>query len=89
MKNFGNCKITICELICRQIDNNSVVNLQSIQGIQNITSSPDGPFQRLTVHLLPDTDIKKDIIRIIGEINIESMVMRDPTLEEAYLSIIK
>ena len=29
------------------------------------------------------------VVRIIGEENIESIIMRDPTMEEAYLSIIK
>ncbi|GAI43937.1 unnamed protein product, partial [marine sediment metagenome] len=52
-------------------------------------SSFDGPLQRLTIHALPGTEFKIGVTKIIGEGNIESIVMRDPTLEEAYLSIIK
>jgi hypothetical protein len=46
-------------------------------------------LQRLTIHAAPGTEVKTNVTNIIGEGNIESIVMRDPTLEEAYLSVIK
>lgn len=82
-------KITVCEVICRQTEADVVEAVQSIQGIQHVISSFDGPLQRLTIHALPGTEFKIGVTKIIGEGNIESIVMRDPTLEEAYLSIIK
>ncbi|GAG96106.1 unnamed protein product, partial [marine sediment metagenome] len=82
-------KITVCEVICRQTEADVVEAVQSIQGIQHVISSFDGPLQRLTIHALPGTEFKIGVTEIIGEGNIESIVMRDPTLEEAYLSIIK
>jgi hypothetical protein len=39
--------------------------------------------------MLPGTEVKTGVTEILGEGNIESLVMRDPTLEEDYLSIIK
>jgi hypothetical protein len=49
----------------------------------------DGPIQRLTIHIKPGIQVKPAVIEILGESNIENCVLRDPTLEEAYLSIIK
>jgi ABC-2 type transport system ATP-binding protein len=82
-------KITVCEAICRQTGNDISGKIQELSGVQNIYTSQDGPLQRLTIHVLPGTEIKMAVVGIIGEANIESVVMRDPTLEEAYLSIIK
>lgn len=85
----GFSKITVCEVICRQSEVNIVEAVQAIEGIQRVIDSSDGPFQRLTIHALPGTEVKPGVTNIIGEGNLESIVMRDPTLEEAYLSIIK
>ena len=82
-------KIAVCELICRSSQSNIIPAVQAIQGIQHVNSIADGPIQRITIHMLPGTEIKSEVTEIIGEGNIESFVMRDPTLEEAYLSIIK
>ena len=81
--------ISVCEVICRQTGADVVAAVQSLPGIQRVISSSDGPSQRLTIQALPGTEVKSGVAKIIGEGNIESMVMRDPTLEEAYLSIIK
>jgi ABC-2 type transport system ATP-binding protein len=82
-------KIAVCELICRSSQSDVIQAVQAIQGIQHVASVEDGPIQRITIHMLPGTEIKAGVTEIIGEGNIESIVMRDPTLEEAYLSIIK
>jgi ABC-2 type transport system ATP-binding protein len=82
-------KITVCEAICRQTGNDVSVKIQELPGVQKVYTSQDGPLQRLTIHAVPGTEIKTAVAGIIGEANIESVIMRDPTLEEAYLSIIK
>jgi ABC-2 type transport system ATP-binding protein len=82
-------KIIVCEAICRQTATGSLEKVQAVTGVQRVNSSPDGPLQRLIIQATPGTEIKAKVIDIIGENNIESIVMRDPTLEEAYLSIIK
>lgn len=82
-------KISVCEVICRQSPANAVPAMQEIRGIQRVTAITDGPIQRITIHMLPGMDVKDEVTKILGEGNIDSYVMRDPTLEEAYLSIIK
>jgi ABC-2 type transport system ATP-binding protein len=82
-------KIIVCEAICRQAAAMSLEKIQALAGIQRVNSSSDGPLQRLTIHALPGTEVKPNVINILGEANVESIIMRDPTLEEAYLNIIK
>ena len=82
-------KIAVCEVICRNCEINAVEAVRAMPGIQQVTLSSDGPVQRLTIQTSPGTEVKGGIVKILGEGNIESIIMRDPTLEEAYLSIIK
>ncbi|HUT67488.1 MAG TPA: ATP-binding cassette domain-containing protein [Dehalococcoidales bacterium] len=82
-------KIAVCEVICRQSLVDAAEAVRAVSGIQRVISSSDGPFLRLTIHVHPGTEIKAGVVEILGEDNVESIVMRDPTLEEAYLSIIK
>jgi ABC-2 type transport system ATP-binding protein len=82
-------KITVLEVVLRQSQVDAVEKLVPVPGIERVTSSSDGPIQRLTIHTVPGTEAKTEATRILGEANIESFIMRDPTLEEAYLSIIK
>jgi ABC-2 type transport system ATP-binding protein len=86
-RSFSN--VAVCEVICRQSDVKTVESLRNIPDIQRVAAVPDGPLQRLTIHVLPGIEIKPSVTQVLGKDNIESIVMRDPTLEEAYLSIIK
>jgi hypothetical protein len=67
----------------------AIEKLTPIKGVERVTSGMDGPIQRLTIHTIPGTQLKGAVLGILGAENIESFIMRDPTLEEAYLSIIK
>ena len=49
--------------------------------------SVDGVFQRATVWVAGDVDIRDRIEETVGPQHIDSEVVREPTLEEAYLSI--
>ena len=82
-------KVAVLEVICRHSEVNAVEAVQAVRGVQRVISSSDGPLQRLTIHVLPGTEVKAEVTSILGASNIESVIMRDPTLEEAYLSIIK
>jgi ABC-2 type transport system ATP-binding protein len=82
-------KIEIIEVVMRKNRFDAVEMLTAVPGIEHVTSTADGPIQRLTVHILPGTQLKPRVVEQLGEECIESLVMRDPTLEEAYLNIIK
>jgi len=85
----GFSKIAILEILLRQNRPDAVQTLSKIEGIERAYSNIDGPSQKITVHTLPGLDIKEEVSRVFNTDNIESMIMREPTLEEAYLSIIK
>jgi ABC-2 type transport system ATP-binding protein len=82
-------KIAVIEVVLRPSQVDAAEKLSRVAGIQRVTASLDGPIQRLIIYVLPGVEIKEPIKTILGETNIETLVLRDPTLEEAYLNIIK
>jgi len=82
-------KVAVLEVILRQSQVNAVSDLTPIPGIKHVTSVSDGPIQKLTIHTIPGSEVREEVTKVLGAGNIESIVMRDPTLEEAYLSIFK
>jgi len=79
----------VFEVILRKDDPNVAENLDKLIGVEQVSTSHDGPVQKLTIHVSPDRDVQADVRQAIGPENVESMVTRDPTLEEAYLSILR
>jgi ABC-2 type transport system ATP-binding protein len=82
-------KICVLEVGLRQLKTDAVEKLAAVPGIERVISITDGPLQKLTLHVQPELDVKQEVKRIIGENSIDYISARDPTLEEAYLSIIK
>jgi len=82
-------KVAVLEVILRQSQVNAISDLTPIPGIKHVTSVSDGPIQKLTIHTIPGSEVREEVTKVLGAGNIESIVMRDPTLEEAYLSIFK
>jgi ABC-2 type transport system ATP-binding protein len=82
-------KVAILEVFLKQSDVAAAEKLNATAGIERVTSSQDGPVQKLTIHTKPGTDVREEVTKTLGADKIESMVDRDPTLEEAYLSIFK
>jgi len=82
-------KISIIEVILQQNIVDPAQKLNSIDGINYLSSISDGPIQRLTMQVIPGIEVKDKIYEVCGNSNVESLITRDPTLEEAYLSIIE
>ncbi len=81
--------ISVFEVILRQADPNAAEALDKLAGVEQVSTSFDGPVQKLTIYVSPDRDIQAGVRQTIGPENVDSMVTRDTTLEEAYLSILK
>lgn len=62
--------------------------LSEIKAVQRIESAGEGPFQKLTISVKHGCDLRERIVEAVGPENIESLVARDPTLEEAYINIL-
>lgn len=82
-------KIEVFEINLKKINPDTVKDLCAIKGIERVTPGSDGLLQKLTIQAIPNSENEVIIRNTIGTDNIESFVKRDPTLEEAYLSIIK
>jgi len=82
-------KISVLEVILRQVRVRAADELAPVAGVKRVLSTTDGPIQKLTIHTVPGADVSQDVSRVLGPANVESIVSRDPTLEEAYISIFK
>ncbi len=82
-------RIAVFEVILRNTSADLLDKLTSLEGVGHVTTSSDGPIQKLTIHVAAGADITAELKDSIGAENLEAMVMRDPTLEEAYLSILR
>ena len=63
--------------------------ISELQDVERVESSGEGPFQKLTVLVAHGADLRERIVDTVGSDNIESLVSRDPTLEEAYINILQ
>ena len=66
-----------------------VAEVSEIDLVERVESTAEGPFQKLTISVAFGTDPREKIAETVGSENIESLVSRDPTLEEAYINILK
>ena len=62
--------------------------INSLPEVQRVTERTEDALQQLIVHSSTDFDLKEYIQDKVAETDIDSLVVRDPTLEEAYLSIL-
>ena len=81
-------QIRIIQLLLTQTRENLTSDLSDIPGVKAVDDSAEGVFQRVTVWVTGDVDIRTRIEETVGRQHIESVIVREPTLEEAYLSIL-
>jgi ABC-2 type transport system ATP-binding protein len=81
-------QIRVLELHLREAPTTLLESVKALPGVVGANSSPDGMLTRLTVQVRPDTDVRPAVLGLIGEQHLESVLEREPTLEEAYLSIL-
>jgi len=85
----GFSNTSIIEIILRRTNPDAAQAIAGVKGVEEVASNFDGPVQTLTVHVSPSDHVQAGLEQALGADNIESMVRRDPTLEEAYLSILR
>jgi len=82
-------KINIVEVIVKDARRSLVEELGKISGIERVDAGADGAFQKVICHCKLGADLQGMISETVGKPSIENIVTRTPTLEEAYLSILK
>jgi ABC-2 type transport system ATP-binding protein len=81
--------IRVIDVTIRDAGAGLVAEVDRLEGVARTDLGMDGVFQKLTVQLAPDCDLQPKLVELIGVENVESLVEREPTLEEAYLSILR
>jgi ABC-2 type transport system ATP-binding protein len=81
-------QIRVVELQLREVPDGLVDSIRALPGVVGANASADGMLTRLTVQVRPDADARQAILGLIAEDRLESVLEREPTLEEAYLSIL-
>jgi ABC-2 type transport system ATP-binding protein len=84
----GFSKVNVAEATIRAPRKGLVEELGRLDGVQRITSSSDGPFQRITLYTGVGVSLDGRVQDLVGQDNLEQFVSREPTLEEAYISIL-
>ena len=82
-------RLGIIEVTVNRPREGLVAEVSLIEAVERVESSGEGALQKLTVSIAFGADLKEEIAETVGPENIESLVSRDPTLEEAYINILK
>jgi ABC-2 type transport system ATP-binding protein len=80
--------LSVVELVVREAGDMLLESLGAIPGVAKVTSLPEGILQRITVQAKAGTDLRTAVLSRVDNDRLESLVEREPTLEEAYLSIL-
>ena len=82
-------QVGIVEVTVNRPREDLVARISELEAVERVESSWEGPFQKLTVLVAYGADLRERIADTVGADNIESLVTRDPTLEEAYINILQ
>ena len=81
-------QIRIIELQLREAAQEQLDALTTLPGVVSVNATPDGLLTRLIVQVRPGAAMREALLALAGEEQLESVLEREPTLEEAYLSIL-
>ena len=81
--------IVIIEVTVKEATRGLADDITSLEGVQRVDIVVNGVLQKSIIHSRVEIDIGDKITAIVGQSGIDSMVSRDPTLEEAYLNMLK
>jgi ABC-2 type transport system ATP-binding protein len=81
-------QVNVIELQLREAPQALLESLRGLPGVASLHSTPDGVLQRVILQVWRDVDLRETVLDAVGEATVESVVEREPTLEEAYLSIL-
>ena len=82
-------KLAIVEVIVNRPREQLEAELLKLDAVERVESAAEGPFQKLTISVTSGFDLREKVTEMVGAENIEDLVSRDPTLEEAYINILK
>jgi ABC-2 type transport system ATP-binding protein len=81
-------QIRVLELQLRTMADWLIDKVKGLDGVVSASASPDGMLTRLTVQVRQNAEVRPAVLSLVEEDQLESVLEREPTLEEAYLSIL-
>ena len=78
----------VVELAVREPDAGLGGRLEVLPGVEHVQVGSDGALQTFSIRIPPDADLRGAVEDVVGSDNVESLLQRDPTLEEAYLALL-
>ena len=82
-------RLTVAEFVLRELRPDKVKAIEALPGVHLVTVAAEGMFHRLTVQARPEAGLGRRLAALFDESDVEASAVRDPTLEEAYLSIVR
>jgi ABC-2 type transport system ATP-binding protein len=80
---------SVVEVVLRQPAGELVPVLEETDGIQYVEAGTEGPYPKLTILASDGPSVSARIGDIVGSFNVERISLREPTLEEAYLKLVR
>jgi ABC-2 type transport system ATP-binding protein len=82
-------RINVIEMQLRVLPPGLVEQIEALKGVNSVTARQDGMLSRVVVQTEPDAGMRECIAWMLPAGAIESILEREPTLEEAYLHILR
>ena len=86
-RNFS--RVAIIEIVVNRTRASLAEELSGVDGVRRVETSVEGVLQKFAIFVDAGADVRTRIEEIAGPDAIESQVLREPTLEEAYVSILQ
>ncbi|MEA2640030.1 MAG: type transport system ATP-binding protein [Chloroflexota bacterium] len=80
---------SVLDVVLRQPASELVAALEKIPGTEYVDVSAEGPYPKLTILAADAKLIQAQVESLVGTANLERISLREPTLEEAYLKLVR
>ena len=80
--------LSVIELQLRSLPAALLAQIEAVTGVSSVAASQDGMLHRIVVQAAPDAGARETITALVDDAIVESVLEREPTLEEAYLRIL-
>ena len=81
-------RLSVIEMQLRSLPPSLIAGIEAVKGVSNVAATQDGMLHRIIVQTEPDAGARERITALVDDAIVESVLEREPTLEEAYLRIL-
>jgi ABC-2 type transport system ATP-binding protein len=81
--------VVMIEITLKEASKALAQTIAGLEGVRQVDTGADGVLPKLVIHTWSDVDVLSRITAVVGQNGIGKIVTREPTLEEAYLNILK